>query len=163
MVYIALNEAEENDILVINSHGYIDRAILGEIIAKYAIQRGIKGIVLEGAVRDIEALEALDIPIYYTSISPNGPYKNGPGEINTTITIGGMMVSPGDVIVGDADGIVVVKPSEIGELELALDKQEAYENSLMDQIDRGERLGFEWAYDKLQQLNTTIINGDEED
>lgn len=163
MVYIALNEAQENDILVISSHGYKERAILGEIIASYAIQRGVKGIVLDGAVRDIEALEKLDIPIYYTSISPNGPYKNGPGEINTPLTIGGMLVSPGDIIIGDADGVVVVKPEEVEALMLALDKQEAYEESLMTQIKAGQYLSYDWAYEKLKQLNTFIINGDEED
>ncbi|MFP3386906.1 RraA family protein, partial [Tritonibacter sp. SIMBA_163] len=72
--------------------------------------------VIDGSVRDAEALGEMNIPVYAKGITPNGPYKNGPGEINTPISIGGKVVCPGDIIVGDQDGVVVIQPEYAREL-----------------------------------------------
>jgi len=157
MVYIALDQAKEGDILVINSDGYENRAILGEIITRIAISRGVKGIIVEGAVRDIDELGQLEIPVYYTAVSPNGPYKNGPGEINSPVTIGGKIINPGDIVIGDGDGIVAIKPEEVESVLTKLEEVKSYEASLMKKISAGEKIEFTWAYEKLKQLETEII------
>lgn len=157
MVYIALDMIEEGDVLVISAKGYEDRAILGEIIAKLAQRKGIKAIIVEGAIRDIEVISTLNMPVYYTALSPNGPYKNGPGEINTEISIGSKIIKPGDIIVGDADGVVVVPQKEVENVFHQLQKVEAYESELLSKIEKGEQVLFSWAYEKIKALDTEIV------
>ena len=112
MIYYALNNAKEGDVLVIDAEANNFRAVVGEILVNIAVQKKLAGIVVNGAVRDSEALREIDIPVYATGISPNGPYKNGPGEINSSIAIEGITINPGDIIIGDYDGIIVIKDEE---------------------------------------------------
>lgn len=80
-------------------------------MATYCRNRGIKGIVCEGAIRDRGGLAAMeDFHVYARSATPNGPYKNGPGEINVPVVIGGKLVYPGDIVVGDDDGVLFIRP-----------------------------------------------------
>jgi regulator of RNase E activity RraA len=86
----------------------MEHAILGEIMCHYAKVRGIAGFVVDGAVRDLLPIRELGFPVFAKGITARGPFKEGPGEINTTISCGNVPVHPGDVIVGDCDGIAVV-------------------------------------------------------
>ena len=86
----------------------------------YAQNKGLAGIVVDGAIRDSDALDNLDIPVYAKAITPQGPYKNGPGEINVPVSCGGKVVFPGDILVGDPDGICVIRPADAPKLVQAV-------------------------------------------
>ncbi|MTH45439.1 RraA family protein [Intestinirhabdus alba] len=124
MLHAALDMATENDVIVVSNEGDRSRALMGEIMVAYAhCSRKIAGIVLDGPVRDIDALSVLDFPIFATGANPAGPFKEGPGEVNTPIAVGGVAVCPGDLIVGDADGAIVIP---LGDARAQLEKAQAY-------------------------------------
>ncbi|MFJ7827880.1 RraA family protein [Psychrobacillus sp. NPDC096623] len=116
LVHKALDLAEPGDILVVDAQGDLTNAIIGELMALYAQKRYLGGFIIDGAVRDVEALKHLDIPIYAAGVNPRGPYKDGPGEINVPVNCGGAVVNPGDILVGDQDGIVVINPADAEQL-----------------------------------------------
>ena len=107
-VHKALDLTEPGDVLVVDARGEMVNAILGELMAEYAALREVAGLVVDGAVRDRQSLSQGQVPVFAKGFSHLGPYKSGPGEIHGTVTIGGVIVQDGDVIVGDADGVVVV-------------------------------------------------------
>lgn len=124
MLHAALDMATENDVIVVSNEGDRSRALMGEIMVAYAhCTRKIAGIVLDGPIRDIDALSVLDFPIFATGANPAGPFKEGPGEVNTHVAVGGVAVSPGDLIVGDADGVIVIPLNDAAAL---LDKARDY-------------------------------------
>lgn len=129
MFHAAMDLAKPGDVIVIDAGGFTDRAIFGELMATYCKSRGIVGIVCDGAIRDRGGLAAMEnFPVYAKGATPNGPYKNGPGEINVPVVIGGKVVHPGDIIVGDDDGVIVIDPAiaeEIADATLAVEKKEA--------------------------------------
>ena len=94
MFHKAMDLAKPGDVIVIDAGGFDDRSIFGELMATYCKVRGVAGLVVDGAIRDQEALCEMDMPIYAKSTTPNGPYKNGPGEINVPVVIGGLIVIP---------------------------------------------------------------------
>lgn len=106
MIYKALMEMQPGHVLVVDGGGDTTNALVGELILLYAQQRGCVGFVIDGAVRDVGAFEAADFPCYARAASHRGPYKNGPGHLNVPVTIGGQVVQPGDIVVGDQDGVV---------------------------------------------------------
>lgn len=108
LVHKALDTAQAGDVIVVDAGGFADHAIIGEIMATHARKRGVAGLVIWGAIRDSAELAASDYPVFASAVTHRGPYKNGPGEINVPIVMGGMAVHPGDIIVGDADGVVAV-------------------------------------------------------
>lgn len=108
----ALDLAGPGDILIVDGGGYTGRALCGELMFTYAKSRGISGIVVDGAIRDSAEAAEMDWPVYARAVSPDGPYKNGPGEINVPVSIGGRVIFPGDIIVGDADGVIAIRPSD---------------------------------------------------
>jgi RraA family protein len=118
LVHKALDTAQRGDVVVVDAGGWLDNAIIGELMAARARQRGIAGLVIWGAIRDSAELGAGSYPVYAAGVTHRGPYKNGPGEINVPVVIGGMPVNPGDIIVGDADGLVAV-PQDQAERVLA--------------------------------------------
>ena len=111
-VHRALDIAQEGDVLVIDGNGCTSRSLMGEIMFTYAQNKKLGGIIVDGAIRDADSLQELDIPVYAIAITPQGPYKNGPGEINVPVSCGGQVVFPGDILVGDADGICVIRPAD---------------------------------------------------
>jgi len=118
LVHKALDTAKPGDVIVVDAGGFNDHAIIGELMAARARQRGIAGMVIWGAIRDSAELGAGSYPVFASGVTHRGPYKNGPGEINVPVTMGGMQVNPGDIIVGDADGLVAV-PLEMAARVLA--------------------------------------------
>jgi RraA family protein len=123
MLHKAIDMAQPGEIIVVDVQGDLSNSVTGEIMMRQAVKRGISGVVVDGAVRDGEALKKLKLSIYAAGIQPNGPYKDGPGEINVPVCCGGIVVKPGDIIVGDADGIVVIDPQDAPEiLEKAREK-----------------------------------------
>ncbi len=115
MVHKVLDVAQPGDVVVIDTSGSAMTAVLGDLISTKARHRGIAGFVVDGLVRDLEDIRALgDFPVYARGVTPIGPLHRGPGEINCPISAGGIVVFPGDIIVGDLNGIVVI-PQEIAE------------------------------------------------
>jgi len=122
MFHKALDMAKPGDVIVVDLRGETVNSAVGEIMMRYARKKGIAGFLIDGAVRDTGALADMDFSVYAKGITPMGPYKDGPGEINVQVCCGGVCVNPGDIIVGDADGVVVI-PQE--DAESVLEKAQA--------------------------------------
>ena len=119
--------------------GDITNAFCGDIMMTEAQTKGIAGVVVDGAVRDKADLEQLDMPVYAAGVIPKGPYKDGPGEINVPVSCGGQIVNPGDILIGDADGIVVVRAKEAKEIAEKAWKKHATEEASFKAIAEGTR------------------------
>jgi len=108
VVHQALELVRPGRVLVIDAGGEPDRAIVGEIMCTYAMSRSAAGIVVGGAIRDFAELAAGELPVFAAGIISQGPYKNGPGSIGGVVAVGGQVVSNGDIVIGDADGVIVL-------------------------------------------------------
>ncbi len=137
MFHYALDMAQPGDILVVDGGSAVNRSLAGEIMFTYAQQKGLAGIVVDGCIRDIEGIQELSIPVFAKGVTPQGPYKNGPGEINVPIACGGQVVCPGDLLVGDHDGVVVIPQADAPMvIDAALDKFNA-EEEILDNYRKG--------------------------
>jgi regulator of RNase E activity RraA len=113
MVHKSLDVAQPGDVIVVNTSGSNASAVLGELVSLKARHRGVAGFVVDGLIRDVTAIRALgDFPVFARGVTPIGPLHRGPGELNYPICAGGVVVNPGDIIVGDPNGVVCI-PSEI--------------------------------------------------
>ncbi len=112
LIHKALQMLQPGDVLLVDGGGDITRALFGEIMMTVAKVKGAIGCVFDGAIRDVDAFERHEFPCYARGVTMRGPYKDGPGSINTSISIGGMVVNPGDVILGDCDGIIALSPAD---------------------------------------------------
>ncbi|WP_257170281.1 RraA family protein [Bradyrhizobium sp. SRS-191] len=140
-VHRALDVIKPGQVLVINGGGDETRALVGEIIAAIAEQRGAAGIVLDGAIRDSGVLMSSPFPVFARAANHRGPYKNGPGAINEPVSIGGLVVAPGDVVVGDADGVVAFAPQRASLLLESARAQEQREAEILASIRAGRYQG----------------------
>lgn len=141
MVHKAIDLAQPGDVIIVDAGGEVTTAIIGEIMSTHAAKRKVAGMVIDGAIRDAGALAKSAFPVYARGVSHRGPYKDGPGEINVPISVGGMVVNPGDIIVGDEDGIVAVPQAEAAELidkawKKAADEAETFRQIAKGTIDR---------------------------
>ncbi len=116
--HAAIEMAQPGDILVVDAGGSLERSLCGEMMFNAAIARGIAGFVVNGCIRDTDCLERLKFPVYACGVTPQGPWKNGPGEINVPVCCGGQVVRPGDILAGDPDGIVVIRPEDAEEVAI---------------------------------------------
>ena len=158
MFHAAMDMAEPGDVILIDAGGCTDRAILGELMATYCKTRGIKGIVCDGAIRDRDALSAMEgFPVYARAASPNGPYKNGPGEINVPVVIGGRLVHPGDIVVGDGDGILFIDPADAAALADAAEAVERKEAAILREIVRDGTYKRPWVAEKLAEIGCVFL------
>lgn len=108
-LHAALNLCHEGDVLVVSNEEDNTRALMGEVMMAYLkYTKKIAGIVLDGPIRDIDEIGVWDFPVYCTGTTPGGPYKEGPGEINVPVSCGGISVNPGDIILGDPDGVICI-------------------------------------------------------
>src|SRR5665648_259309 len=98
LVNKAIDIAKPGDVIMIDASGHCSNALIGELLIQYGAKKGLAGYIVNGAVRDLANIYKLNIPVYAKGVNPQGPYKNGPGEINTTISCGGVVVRPGDII-----------------------------------------------------------------
>jgi RraA family protein len=110
----ALPHCRPGDVLVVNGGGDTTRALIGELIAEKAKARGVVGMVIDGVVRDGVELERIGFPVWSRGLCPAGPYKNGPGKVDVPVAVGGVAVCPGDVVVADDDGVIVIPAAEAG-------------------------------------------------
>lgn len=140
-IHMALDLLRPGDVIVVDGGGDLSRALIGEIMTSVANMRGAAGFVLDGAVRDVAALAKSSFPCFARTGIHLGPYKNGPGEINVPVTIGGMVVNPGDIVVGDADGVVAFPQSIASALLEATLAQSAKEDDILSGIAAGHYVG----------------------
>ncbi|MET8668829.1 RraA family protein [Streptomyces tendae] len=133
-VHRALDEARPGDVLVVNGHGDTTRALIGDLIGEIMVNTGVTGAVVDGAVRDVQALSGMGLAVYARAITPAGPFKDGPGTVGAPVAVGGMVVAPGDVLVGDADGVVVVPRHRVAEVAAAVDGIAEKEDALRGRI-----------------------------
>ena len=136
-VHQALELLKPGQVIVVDAGGEIGRAVFGEIMATLAKVRGAAGIVIDGAIRDAKAISDLVLPCFARATIHKGPYKNGPGELNVPVTSGGMVVNPGDIIVGDDDGVVAFAPSMAHKLLQLARRQEEHEALILQSIHAG--------------------------
>lgn len=112
LIHKALQILQPGDVLVVDGGGDVSRALFGEIMMTVAKYKGAVGAVFDGAIRDVDAFEEHQFPCWARGVNMRGPFKDGPGSINVPITIGGMVINPGDVILGDCDGIIALSPED---------------------------------------------------
>ena len=125
-IHEVIAQITPGDILVIDAKNYPDRAVMGELIVGRLRVRGCKAIIIDGAIRDSQAIRGMNFPVYGASVSPAGPYRNGPGKIGEPVTVGGVVVHTGDYVIADADGITIVQSDNV---EDVLSKAEAKDQS----------------------------------
>lgn len=124
----ALDMAQPGDVIVVDGGSGCNRSLAGEIMLRFACMKSLAGIVVDGCLRDLDGIETLEMPVYAKGITPQGPFKFGPGEINTPVACGGQVVFPGDILVGDKDGVVVIRRQDASEVADAAQKKKAGED-----------------------------------
>ena len=137
MVHAALNRAKAGDVIVVDAGGDLTNAIMGELMLAHAQYIGVAGVIINGAVRDSGWIRTNSLPVYAAGITHRGPYKNGPGEVNVTIALDGMVIQPGDLIVGDDDGVVCVPFDQTDEVYSAANAKQQGEAKTMAAIKAG--------------------------
>lgn len=153
VIHKAIAMAEAGDVLVIDGDGYVGTAYVGELMCTSCHARGLAGIVVDGAIRDRADIEAMDFPVYARGVHPQGPLKKDPGSINVPVSCGGISVDPGDVVVGDGDGVTVVPRTDAAEVaERARAKVES-ETDAREHLETGEtayeRSGYDETFEAL--------------
>lgn len=116
LVHKAIEVARPRDIIVVNTNGNNTNAVFGELMGHSAVACGLGGLIVDGAIRDVEELIALKFPVFSRSVSPGACDKDGPGEINVPLACGNTVVMPGDIVVGDAQGVAVIPQSDAEEV-----------------------------------------------
>ena len=138
LIHKSLQILKSGDVLVVDGGGDLSRALFGEIMMTVAKSKGAIGCVFDGAIRDVDAFEKHKFPCWARGVNMRGPYKDGPGSINTSISIGGMVVNPGDIILGDCDGIIALSPSIALEAAKLGKEKEATEHKTIQSILDGQ-------------------------
>ena len=144
MIHKALLMAEPGDVIVVDAGGDLTNALVGELMLSHAMKIGVAGVVINGAVRDYGWIRANNFPVFAAGVTHRGPYKDGPGEINVPIALGGMVIEPGDLVIGDDDGLLCVP----------FDETEAvYEPAQGQERGRGkDRCQYAWPASSTQAL-----------
>ncbi len=156
MVHKALSMAEPGDVIVVDAGGDLTNAIIGEIMTATALRQGLGGIIIHGAIRDAGAIGQSRFPVYAGGVTHRGPYKDGPGEINVPISLNGMVVKPGDLMLGDEDGLLCVPMAEVVPVYEAAYAKHALEERMLADI-AADRLDTAWIDQALARLNCEVI------
>lgn len=138
--YAAIQYAKPGDVMIIAADGYEEASVVGDVLVGMARNQGVSAFVIDGMVRDIDGLNAVGIPVFARGLSPNSPYKDGPGTIGLPISLGGVAVNAGDVVVGDQDGVVVVAREALESVVAGLIEVKAKEDKMEKLVAGGARL-----------------------
>ena len=138
MLHKAIDMAEPGDIIVCDAGGDLTNSLMGELMLAHAMKRGVGGFVLDGAVRDVEAFLEVNLPVFAAGVSHRGPYKDGPGEINVSVAIDGMVIEPGDLVIGDWDGVLSIPLDDVESILKKTNEKQAAEAVDMAKIEAGE-------------------------
>lgn len=149
----AFDYCRPGDVLVVDAGGDLSNAVVGGIITAGAAMLGLAGMVIDGAIRDVAEIREREFPVYARGVNHRGPYKNGPGEINVPVCIGGMVVQPGDIIIGDQDGLLAFPAAEAAQLIEKARQQYAKEEQQMQEILQGR-----WDRSFVAGLEARAVN-----
>ena len=138
ILHRAIDMAEKGDVIVVDAGGDLDIAITGELMLGWAAKRGIAAVIVDGAIRDAAMLGEMEIGVWARGVTPSGPYKDGPGEIGYPVACGGQVVMPGDLIMADEDGVVVLPAADAATAIAAAEAHQAKEQAAQRAIDAGE-------------------------
>ena len=133
-IHRALDEARPGDVLVVNAMGEITRAVFGDLLAEIALASGLAGVVIDSAIRDLEPIRRTRLPVWSAAVTPAGPTKHGPGQVGVAIACGGVVVSPGDYVTADDDGVAMVPRDQVEGVLERLSEIEAFEGALRERI-----------------------------
>ncbi|HYI04390.1 MAG TPA: RraA family protein [Reyranella sp.] len=149
----AYDYCRPGDVMVVDADGDLDNALVGGIMTFAAAAAGLAGMVIDGAIRDVAEIRERPFPVYARGVTHRGPYKDGPGAINIPVSVGGMTVMPGDIVVGDQDGLVAFSADQaLAIIEKALRQRDA-EESTMQAIREGR-----WDRSFVDALEARIVN-----
>lgn len=159
MIHKAIDMAQPGDIIVVNAQGGRTRSVVGEMMVRHAAACGIAGIIVDGMTRDPEGICQAGIPVYSRGNVILGSQRNGPGEINVPISCGGAVVMPGDVVIGDQEGIVVLRPGDAADIVDAarkkhnqeLEKRDKYKNGAVSATNR------DWIDRALEEKGVPVL------
>ena len=149
MIHAAISLARPGDVLVIDGKGDQTSALMGTIMMTACRQLGIAGVVMDGAARDSLEIDEMDFPVFSVGTNPNGPTKNVGGRIGHPISCGGVTVNPGDFVLGDADGVVVIERNKLAAMIPACHKKVSDEAQRIAQIKQGNTAAA-WLQSALQ-------------
>ena len=133
----ALDLIAPGDVLVIGAQGFTETAVLGDNMALIAKQRGAVAVITDGAVRDIDEIRAIGLPVFSRAVTPNSAFPSGPGEVGLPLALGDIPIATGDLVIGDADGVVVVPSARIAEITETLEQVAKLEGKLHAKIESG--------------------------
>lgn len=155
MLHKAIDMAVPGDVIVLDAGGDVTNSVMGELMLAYAIKKGMTGFVLNAAIRDAGAFLETNLPTFAAGITHRGPYKDGPGEINVPVSLGGMIIEPGDIIIGDWDGVLCVPQEAAAEiLKKAQEKMQAESLQMKAILDgKNDR---SWVDATLEKLGCTF-------
>ena len=139
MAHKALIMAQPGDVIVVDAGGDLTNAIIGELMLAFAVKQQVGGIVINGSVRDIAAIRACSLPVYAAGVTHRGPYKDGPGEINVPVSLDGMTIEPGDLVIGDDDGLLCVPYDDVEAIYQLAFAKHASETKSFAAIEAGTR------------------------
>lgn len=155
MVHKVLDVAKPGDVVVIDSGGTKSNAVLGDLICTKAKHRGIAAFIVDGLIRDLEQVREIGLPVYACGVTPIGPLHRGPGEINYPVSCGGIVVNPGDIIVGDLSGLVVVRQEFAYDTLETLTRQKPNLESYIKDVKLGQ-FSNQWVDSYLSENNCSI-------
>ena len=133
-IHRALDDAKPGDVLVINGNGETNRAVFGDLLGEVCLAREVAAVVIDGAVRDVEELSVMGLPTYARAVNPAGPSKYGPGQVGAPVACGNVVCNPGDAILGDKDGIIVISRHLVPSLAEKLKIQDGIEKSFREKV-----------------------------
>ncbi|WP_315833992.1 RraA family protein [Bradyrhizobium prioriisuperbiae] len=141
------------DVMVVDAGGDVTNAVIGGILSYYGATIGLAGMVIDGAIRDVAEIGERTFPVYARGVNHRGPYKDGPGAINIPVTVGGMTVQPGDLVVGDQDGLLAFAPEMASALIEKAEAQRAKEEATMAAMREGR-----WDRSFIDALEARCMN-----
>ncbi len=157
VIYRALELAQPGDVLVIATSNFQGAATWGDLTSMIATAKGMAGMVTDGMVRDVDGICQVGLPVFARGATPNSPFKDGQGEVNFTVTCGGTTVRPGDILVGDGDGVVVIPREDWDEVVKGVAKIVEKENQTVANIQAG-RLIPDWVAKTLAERGCTFVD-----
>lgn len=158
MVHKALDIALPGDVVVVDAGGDLTNSIIGEIMVAYARGRRLGGIVINGSIRDSAAIGRQKLPVYAAGVTHRGPMRSGPGEIGRAIAIDGMVIEPGDLIIGDADGLLAIPFELAAEVCAAATAKRDAEGKILNDLVAGGSMDRSWVDSTLKQLGCAEPN-----